>query len=46
MEIADYIMSITKDDDKIWTTEADITFSYIWDFFGYSGGLITLNEIR
>ncbi|MEM2569955.1 MAG: glycosyltransferase family 39 protein [Candidatus Bathyarchaeia archaeon] len=75
MEIADYIKSITKDDDKIWTTEADIAFfaqriivpprseiwkyqgfyedvwgyigaSHVGDFSGYSGGLITLNEIR
>lgn len=75
MELADYIRSITADNDKIWTTEADIAFfakrlivtpnstiwkyqgfyedvwgffgtSYVGGFVGYSGGLITINEIR
>jgi hypothetical protein len=75
MEVADYIRSITREDDKIWTTEADIAFfarrlivapnstiwryqgfyedvwgymgaSYVGQFAGYSGGLITLEEIR
>ena len=75
MEVADYIRSITGDDDRIWTTDADIAFfarrlivapnstmwkfqgfyedvwgfmgtSYVGQFAGYSGGLITLEEIR
>lgn len=75
MEVADYIRSITDENDKIWTTEADIAFfaqriivtpnstmwkyqgfyedvwgymgtSYVGEFAGYSGGLITLEEIR
>ncbi len=75
MEVADYIRSITREDDKIWTTEADIAFfaqrlivapnstmwkyqgfyedvwgymgtSYVGQFAGYSGGLISLMEIR
>jgi hypothetical protein len=75
MEVADYVRSITGEDDKIWTTEADIAFfarrlivapnstmwkyqgfyedvwgymgtSYVGQFAGYSGGLITLEEIR
>ncbi|MEM2517698.1 MAG: glycosyltransferase family 39 protein [Candidatus Bathyarchaeia archaeon] len=75
MEVADRIRKITADNDKIWTTEADIAFfakrlivapnstiwkyqgfyedvwgffgtSYIGGFTGYSGGLITLSEIR
>jgi len=75
MEVADYIRSITEENDKIWTTEADIAFfaqrlivapnstiwkyqgfyedvwgymgtSYVGQFAGYSGGLISLEEIR
>lgn len=75
MEVADYIRSITREDDKIWTTEADIAFfarrlivapnstmwkyqgfyedvwgymgtSYVGEFAGYSGGLITVTDIR
>jgi len=75
MEIANYIKSITTDNDKIWTTEADIAFfaerlivtpnstiwkyqgfyedvwgfigtSHVGEFAGYSGGLITINEIQ
>ncbi|MEM4713534.1 MAG: glycosyltransferase family 39 protein [Candidatus Bathyarchaeia archaeon] len=45
MEVADYIRNITADNDKIWTTEADIAFfatrliispnSTIWKYQGF-----------
>jgi hypothetical protein len=45
MEVAEYIRNITKEDDKIWTTEADIAFfaqrlivtpnSTMWKYQGF-----------